>query len=152
MTALLQRLIDASRHAGGDGVRVSGSFARGDAHGLQRDVDLIRYLRGETADGYFVRYVDGKLVSVTTVTIAQKRAEMQKPGSAMCGWFRRCGMRILLDKDGALAKLQLDAELFEWDRAEAGARQRLSGGMRGRSAQTDARAGARRREAIGTPR
>lgn len=116
--ALLQQLIDEYDTPEVTAFGLSGSFARGEAHGYS-DVDLIRYLRGETADGYFVRYVDGKLVSVTTVTIAQKRAEMQKPGSAM--WvvpaLRR--MRILLDKDGALAKLQLDAELFEWDRAEA---------------------------------
>lgn len=116
--AFLQRLIDEYDTPDVTAFGLSGSFARGEAHRYS-DVDLIRYLRGEPADGYFVRYVEGKLVSVTTVTIEQKRGEMHKPGSAIWVVSALRRMRILLDKDGALAKLQLEAELFEWDREQA---------------------------------
>jgi hypothetical protein len=65
--------------------------------------------------GAEMRYVEGKLLSLSTVTTEHYRAQFSRPTAVI--WvipmLRR--MRIVLDREGELARLQLDAELFEWE-------------------------------------
>lgn len=127
--ALLQRLIEEYDTPEVIGFGLSGSFARGDATRYS-DVDLLRFVRsGESAPE--MRYVEGVLLSLSTFTIEHERAQFSRPAEVI--WIipmlRR--MRILLDRDGELARLQLDAELFDWeplrDAAEAHASHDLVG-------------------------
>jgi hypothetical protein len=104
---------------GGDEVEalgLTGSYARGQAT-AHSDVDLLRFLAQEPEDGraqYRLWLVDGRLVSVSTTTLASKRAELTRPQSAIwaVGGLRQ--MRILADRAGGLAALVAEARAFTW--------------------------------------
>ncbi len=99
---------------------LSGSFARGDAHRYS-DIDLLRFVRAQGDAAYQLHYVEGKLLSLTTISIAHERDKLRQPRQAIWNVPMLRRMRILLDRDGELALLQRAAESFEWDslRAEA---------------------------------
>lgn len=118
--ALLKRLVEEYDSPDVTAIGLSGSYARNDANRYS-DVDLVRYVRADANAGFLARYAAGLLVTVTSVTIAQKRAEMYRPGSAIWVVSALRRMRILLDKEGTLAEFQREAESFEWDTAKAAA-------------------------------
>jgi predicted nucleotidyltransferase len=111
--AFLQQLIHEYDTPEVIGFGLSGSFARGDATRYS-DVDLLRFVRSGERSAE-MRYVEGVLLSLSTFTIEHERAQFSRPAEVI--WIipmlRR--MRILLDRDGELARLQLDAELFDWE-------------------------------------
>jgi hypothetical protein len=104
---------------GGDEVEalgLTGSYARGQATAYS-DVDLLRFVAQEPESGraqYRLWLVDGRLVSVSTTTLASKRAELTRPQSAIwaVGGLRQ--MRILADRAGGLAALLAEARAFTW--------------------------------------
>ena len=98
------------------GVLLTGSHARGDATRYS-DVDLLRFvadLPPEEAGRYTLLHRGGWLVSVSTTTIAAKRAELARPETAIWAVPGLRQARILLDPDAALAALHREAMAFEW--------------------------------------
>lgn len=95
---------------------LTGSYARGQA-GAYSDVDLLRFVAQEPQserEHYRLWQVDGRLVSVSTTTLATKRAELMRPQTVIwaVGGLRQ--MRILADRAGALAALVAEARAFTW--------------------------------------
>lgn len=95
---------------------LTGSYARGQA-GVYSDVDLLRFVAQEPQrerEHYRLWQVDGRLVSVSTTTLATKRAELMRPQTVIwaVGGLRQ--MRILADRAGALAALVAEARAFPW--------------------------------------
>ncbi|HEX6122391.1 MAG TPA: nucleotidyltransferase domain-containing protein, partial [Ktedonobacterales bacterium] len=107
------------RFGGDEGVEalgLTGSYARGRASAYS-DVDLLRFVAQEPESErahYRLWRVDGRLVSVSTTTLANKRAELTRPQMAIwaVGGLRQ--MRILADRAGGLAALVAEARAFTW--------------------------------------
>lgn len=102
--------------AGVEALALTGSHARGDATS-HSDIDLLRFAIEPPAserDAYRLWPLGDGLVSVTTTTIAAKRAELARPEMAL--WVVRglAQARILADTDGRLAALIAEARAFTW--------------------------------------
>jgi hypothetical protein len=94
---------------------LGGSYARGDAT-LFSDVDLARFMPDDATLGprrYLYR--DGRLISIATKTIAAWRADFTRPTRAILAVPSMRQSRILLDKSGAIAVLQREADVFDWE-------------------------------------
>jgi hypothetical protein len=102
---------------------LTGSMARDEAT-QHSDVDLLRFtLTAPEADHerYTLLMRDGWLVSLSTATIAAKRAELSQPATALFAVAGLRQMRILDDPLGTLAQVQDEAHAFSWQRLEAAA-------------------------------
>jgi hypothetical protein len=99
---------------------LTGSMARGEATRYS-DVDLLRFSLTPPERDY-ERYTllmrDGWLVSLSTATIAAKRAELSQPAAALFAVAGLPQMRILDDPVGALVQLQDEAHAFSWQRLQ----------------------------------
>ncbi|HEX8732046.1 MAG TPA: nucleotidyltransferase domain-containing protein [Ktedonobacterales bacterium] len=112
-------LSELARRFGGAGVEalaLTGSYARGDATRFS-DIDLLRFTAippVSEREVYRLWPLGERLVSVTTTTIAAKRAEMARPELLM--WVVRglAQARVLADSDGRLAALIAEARAFAW--------------------------------------
>jgi len=96
---------------------LAGSYARGEA-ARWSDVDIIRYATAPptTSEGrYTLAIREGRLVSLTTTTIAAKQAEMTQPEEAIFVVPGLRQARILHDPAGALAALHQAACDFTWE-------------------------------------
>ena len=99
-----------------EAIALTGSHARGDAT-PHSDTDLLRFTSTEPPserERYRLWLVDDRLVSVTTTTIAAKRAELARPEAAMWAVSGLRQARILADREGRLAALIADANAFTW--------------------------------------
>lgn len=97
---------------------LSGSYARGEA-GPFSDVDLLCFTRGSTAGAAGAReevlvYRDQILVSVTYADLETWRAFLTRPRTAIRAVPAFRNLRILLDREGALAALKQEAVDFAW--------------------------------------
>ena len=104
-------------------VALAGSYARGDATRWS-DVDIIRYattLPATSEERYTLAMREGRLVSVSTTTIATKQAEMTQPATAIFVVPGLRQARILHDPTGALAALHQQARDFTWEPLRAAA-------------------------------
>ena len=104
-------------------VALAGSYARGDATRWS-DVDIIRYattLPATSEERYTLAMRAGRLVSVSTTTIAAKQAEMTQPATAIFVVPGLRQARILHDPTGALAALHQQARDFTWEPLRAAA-------------------------------
>ena len=113
---LLLVMVEELSDDGTVGVCLAGSYARGDATD-HSDVDLLRFVRSApktSAEEYTLQLRDGRLVSVTQATIDQKMGELSRPEHAIYVVPGLRQMRVLLDKEGAVAELKGKAERFEW--------------------------------------
>lgn len=112
-------LAELVQRFGGDGVEalgLTGSHARGEAT-AHSDVDLLRFVAAEPAserERYRLWLVDGRLVSVSTTTLASKRAELTQPEMAIWAVEGLRQTRILLDRARGLAALIAEARAFTW--------------------------------------
>jgi predicted nucleotidyltransferase len=107
---------------------LTGSYARGEATPYS-DVDILRFTRALPAtahERYTLLRRDGRLVSLSTTTIAAKRAELAEPENACFAVPGLRQMRILDDPTGALHDLQREAEAFTWEPLRAAADLRVS--------------------------
>jgi hypothetical protein len=96
-------------------ITISGSFARGQANEWS-DVDVNRYVAGTgVAAGVPPRWIDGRLVRVSSQTMAEAWAELEQPERAIWAVLPLRGMRILLDRDGEVARLVEAARAFRWE-------------------------------------
>lgn len=114
--AELAALVEQFGGAEAEALALTGSHARGDAT-AHSDVDLLRFVAQEPATerGRYRLWLRGdRLVSVTTTTIAKKRAELAEPAAALWAVAGLRQARILSDRDGRLAALLADAHAFTW--------------------------------------
>jgi Nucleotidyltransferase domain len=121
--AFLNSLVDEFTTTDTVAVALAGSYARGDATRWS-DVDIIRYattMPAASEERYTLAIRDGRLVSVSTTTIAAKQAELAQPEVAI---FAVPGLRqacILHDPSRALAALYQQARDFTWEPLQAAA-------------------------------
>ena len=98
-------------------VALAGSYARGEATRWS-DVDIIRYataLPMRSEERYTLAIREGRLVSLSTTTIAAKAAEIAKPEEAIFVVPGLRQARILHDPTDALAALHQRARDFTWE-------------------------------------
>ena len=98
------------------GVGIVGSHARGqESKYSDVDVDIFVHELPENAyDRYTLRYWDNKLVSLKYTLLEGERSALINPRRAIWAVPGLSGMKILLDKDGALAELQQAAQHFDF--------------------------------------
>lgn len=112
-------LAELARRFGGAGVEalaLTGSYARGDAT-RHSDIDLLRFAATPPAserESYRLWPLDERLVSVTTTTIAAKRAELARPELLIWAIPGLAQARVIADTDGWLAALIAEARVFAW--------------------------------------
>jgi hypothetical protein len=98
------------------GVGIVGSYAHGQ-EGRYSDIDLdifVGKLPERPYDRYTLRYWDEKLISLKYTLLDDERAALNDPRRAIWAVPGLRGMRIVLDKLGALADLQQVAQEFDW--------------------------------------
>lgn len=97
------------------GVALGGSFARGAATAFS-DVDLAPFYRADASlPSKRLFWRDGWLVSVSPKTIAGWRERMARPEWAIRLVPSAAQLRILLDREGALAALVAAARAWHWE-------------------------------------
>ncbi len=96
------------------GVAVLGSAARGEA-GRWSDIDIESTVAG-AADKWLTRatFMTGRLVMSSSITHAEQIAQLELPDMAIWAAPSFAAMRILVDRDGALAALQATARDFDY--------------------------------------
>lgn len=112
------------------GLALAGSVVRGD-HTPWSDVDVLRYVAGTgIAQGVPPRWIGDRLVRVSSQTMEEAWAELERPEIAIWAVLPLREMRILLDRDGDVARLVERAQTFEWaslaERARTWASRRLA--------------------------
>ena len=115
--AFLRSLVAEYTASGIVALALAGSYARGEATRWS-DVDIIRYataLPAASEERYTLAVREGRLVSLTTTTIAAKAAEMAQPEEAIFVVPGLRQARILHDPTGALAALHQRARDFTWE-------------------------------------
>lgn len=114
-----RELAALTQQFGGEGVEalgLTGSFARGEAT-AHSDVDLLRFVAADPIierERYRLWLLAGRLVSVSTTTLASKRAELTRPETAIWAVPGLRQTRILLDRMGGLSALVAEACAFAW--------------------------------------
>lgn len=98
------------------GVGIVGSYSRGQ-ESQYSDVDFdifVSSLPENPYDRYTLRYWDNKLISLKYTLLADERGALTNPRRAIWAVPGLRGMKIILDKDGAMMELQQAAHEFEW--------------------------------------
>lgn len=98
------------------GVGITGSYARGQ-ESKYSDVDFdifVERMPEKEFDRYTLKYLDGKLVSLKYALLEDERAALTDPRRALWAAPGLSAMKIVLDKDGSLAKLQKQAREFDF--------------------------------------
>jgi predicted nucleotidyltransferase len=112
------------------GIALAGSVARGEQTEWS-DIDVLRYVEGTgVANAVPPRWVGDRLVRVSCYTMEEAWAELDRPELAIWAILPLREMRILVDRDGEVARLQRAARSFDWgsmaERAIAWASRRLA--------------------------
>ena len=105
------------------GLLITGSYARDEATRYS-DIDVFKFVSTLPADVRERQRVDffhGRLLSVSTTTVAAKLDEMKRPETAIWVVPGLRQARILSDTTGALTGLKHEAEAFEWRELQAAA-------------------------------
>lgn len=100
------------------GLAVVGSYARGE-HTAHSDIDLdifVESLSGEAA--YTLTHMEGRLVSLKYLTIAQELESLGRPENAIWAVPGLGQMVILTDETGAIADLKQAAQNFNWQKIQ----------------------------------
>lgn len=105
------------------GVGIVGSYVRGQ-ESKYSDIDFDVYvskLPEHAYDRYTMRYWDSKLISLKYTLLDDEWAAFANPRRAIWAVPGLRGMKILLDKDGSLFKLQQAARDFDWSTLQSAA-------------------------------
>ncbi len=111
------------------GVGITGSYARGQ-ESKYSDVDFDIYasaLPVSVPDRYRLIYWDHKLISLKYTLLEDERAALTNPRRAIWAVPGLSGMRIVLDKDGSLARLQKQAQEFDFSPLQPAANEYAAG-------------------------
>ncbi len=106
---------------------LKGSYARGDATSYS-DIDLTQIVKHPPEEAQQKRFLyrEGRLISLSTRTLAQERARLAVPEQAIFVVQGIREARILLEKDGAFSALQQEARAFSWESLQAAANDYVS--------------------------
>lgn len=97
------------------GIVLGGSYARGDANPFS-DIDFAPFLReGAPPRKKQLSYRDGYLVSISYKTVAGVMSDIKLPNRAIWVVNGFKGARVLLDRDGSVARLLREIEAFDWE-------------------------------------
>ena len=112
----LHDLVQELDHEDIVGITLGGSYARGTATGYS-DVDLACFWR-EGVKPPFKRFLyrQDRLISIKMTSVTEIREMLKQPQSAML--FVSGTRRLLLDKDGSVARLLSEIEAFRWEDLE----------------------------------
>lgn len=106
------------------GITLGGSYARGEATRYS-DVDLACFWReGLRPPPKRFMYRQGRLISMKMTSVAEIRGMLSKPQSAL--FFTSGKRRLLLDKDGSVARLLEEIEHFRWEALRTDANESIS--------------------------
>jgi hypothetical protein len=120
----LRELVQELDHEDIVGITLGGSYARGTAT-LYSDVDLACFWReGVRPPPKRFLYRQGKLISIKMTSVAEIREMLKRPQSAIL--FASGTRRLLLDKDGSVARLLAEIEAFRWEDIQAEANAQVS--------------------------
>jgi len=98
------------------GITLGGSYARGTATEYS-DVDLACFWReGVKPPLKRFLYRQNRLISIKMTSVTEIRQMLKRPQSAML--FASGSHRLLLDKDGSVARLLAEIEAFRWEDLE----------------------------------
>lgn len=106
------------------GITLGGSYARGEATQYS-DVDLACFWReGLRPPPKRFMYRQGRLISMKMTSVAEIRGMLGRPQTAL--FFANGKHRVLLDKDGSVARLMEEIEHFRWEALRADANESIS--------------------------
>ncbi len=115
--AFLHELVLELDHEDIVGITLGGSYARGTAT-LYSDVDLACFWReGVKPPPKCFLYRQDKLISIKMTSVTEIREMLKRPQSAMLVVSGK--RRLLLDKDGSVARLLAEIEAFRWEDLQA---------------------------------
>src|SRR6266436_7717916 len=113
----MHELVQELDHENIVGITMGGSYAR-DTATLYSDVDLACFWReGLRPPPKRFLYRQGKLISIKMTSVTEIREMLKRPQSAML--FVSGKRRLLLDKDGSVARLLAEIEAFRWEDLQA---------------------------------
>jgi predicted nucleotidyltransferase len=123
-------LVEFADSPGTRGLALAGSIVRGELTPWS-DIDVNRYVAGTgIARAVPPRWIGDRLVRVSCQTMEEAWAELERPELAIWAVLPLRSMRILLDRDGDVARLSERARAFRWediaDRARSWASRRLA--------------------------
>lgn len=123
-------IIEFADSPGTRGLALAGSIVRGELTPWS-DIDVNRYVAGTgIAAGVPPRWIGDRLVRVSSQTMAEAWAELDRPEIAVWAILPLRSMRILVDRDGEVARLADRARRFRWEeiagRARSWASRRLA--------------------------
>jgi hypothetical protein len=121
--AFLQSLVRSLITDNMVGVILTGSQAWSPP-GQSSDIDLTHFVRVLPAgrhDAYYLRRCHGWLVSGQHTTVEAERAKLSDPAAAIWAVPGMRHARILHDPSGVIARLQGEAESFDWSRLQPAA-------------------------------
>ena len=115
-------LIDFADSPGTRGLALAGSIIRGEANPWS-DIDIFRYVTGTGIPPALPpRWIGERLVRVSTITMEYAWTELERPEIAIWAVLPLRSMRILIDRDGDIARLSARARDFQWNDIAGGAR------------------------------
>ena len=120
----LHELVQELDHEDILGIMLGGSYARGTAT-VYSDVDLACFWReGLRPPPKRFLYRQGKLISIKMTSVTEIREMLKRPQSAML--FVSGTRRLLLDKDGSVARLLAEIEEFRWEDLQTAVNEHVS--------------------------
>lgn len=120
----LHELVKELDHEDIVGITLGGSYARGAATRFS-DVDLACFWReGVTPPLKRFLYRHEKLISIKMTSVSQIRAMLERPQAAIR--FASGKHRLLLDKDGSVARLLQEIERFSWEALQTETNENIS--------------------------
>ncbi|HZO75596.1 MAG TPA: nucleotidyltransferase domain-containing protein [Ktedonobacteraceae bacterium] len=120
----LHELVQELDHEDIVGITLGGSYARGTATRYS-DVDLACFWReGLRPPPKRFMYRQGKLISIKMTSVAELHEMLKRPQAVIL--FVSGRRRVLLDKDGSVARLQEEIEVFRWEDLQSAANENVS--------------------------
>ena len=118
---LIKTLIARLNQPGVIGLAITGSYSRND-HNPHSDVDMDIFMDTlPDDDTYTLQILNGKLVSLKYIRLADEFDSLKKPEGAIWAVPGIRQMQILVDESGRLAKLKQAAHDFKWDALQSAA-------------------------------
>ncbi len=109
----LHELVQELDHEDIVGITLGGSYARGTATRYS-DVDVACFWReGVRPPPKRFLYRQSKLISIKMTSVTEIREMLKRPQAAIL--FASGTRRLLLDKDGSIARLLAEIEAFRWE-------------------------------------